>query len=334
MGRGDLPADGAPRLGPVQLPPGRRIVPWDGPGQPAAWVTREPVPQPGPVWSALSGLHAGTGLVPVLLADDADPDYDFGFAVPCDPAEIDQVDPVQILAPRWDGRMADQAEAARGPHGPWPTPRTTEFLGLVPRTDGGPTLDGIAMAVLRAATDPAASAELSRRSELDRRNASWPSAGATTGDQPPAGPAQPFPGLAPSSIGSLTSAERDRALGTRPAARIGLVPVARPADVLAVVGWIAFGDPAYPDGIRNAVWIGAVLRSCEDRFGARLLTIGPGAEIQLLVDRPPRTREAAEQIAVEHCVLRRMRWAGSRLGARGRRGHPGRADLDVLVGLI
>ena len=152
MGRGDLPADGAPRLGPVQLPPGRRIVPWDGPGQPAAWVTREPVPQPGPVWSALSGLHAGTGLVPVLLADDADPDYDFGFAVPCDPAEIDQVDPVQILAPRWDGRMADQAEAARGPHGPWPTPRTTEFLGLVPRTDGGPTLDGIVMAVLRAAT--------------------------------------------------------------------------------------------------------------------------------------------------------------------------------------
>ncbi len=46
-----------------------------------------------------------------------------------------------------------------------------------------------------------------------------------------------------------------------------------------------------------------MLRSWEDRFGARLLTIGPGAEIQLLVDRPPRTREAAEQIAVEHCVF-------------------------------
>ena len=30
MGRGDLPADGEPRLGPVQLPPGRRIVPWEG----------------------------------------------------------------------------------------------------------------------------------------------------------------------------------------------------------------------------------------------------------------------------------------------------------------
>ena len=133
MGRGDLPADGAPRLGPVQLPPGRRIVPWDGPGQPAAWVTREPVPQPGPVWSALSGLHAGTGLVPVPL-DDGD------SVSPCRaPGRIDQVDPAVL---------------ARGPVG-----------------------------------------------------------------------------------------------------------------------------------------------------GARLLTIGPGAEIQLLVDRPPRTREAAEQIAVEHCVF-------------------------------
>jgi hypothetical protein len=203
--------------------------------------------------------------------------------------------------------MADQAEAARGPHGPWPTPRTTQFLGLEPHTDGGQTLADIAMAVLQAAADPAASAELSRLSELDRRDASWPSAGDATGygdgDQPPAGPARPFPGLAPSSDSRPTSAERDRALGARPAARIGLVPAARPADALAVVGWIAFDDPAYPDGIRDAVWIGAVLRSWEDRFGARLLTIGPGAEIQLLVDRPPRTREAAEQIAVEHCVF-------------------------------
>ena len=32
MARGDLPADGELQLGPVQLPPGRRIVPWEGRG--------------------------------------------------------------------------------------------------------------------------------------------------------------------------------------------------------------------------------------------------------------------------------------------------------------
>jgi hypothetical protein len=306
MASGDLPADGELRLGPVQLPAGRRVVPWEEPGQPVAWVTRDQVPQPGPVWSALADLHAGTGLVPVLLADD-DPDYDFGFMLPCDPAGISQVDPAQLLAPRWDDWMADQAEAARSPRGPWPTPLTTQFLGLEPRPDGGPGLADIVKAIMNVATDPAASAELSRRSGLDLRNAGLPRPGEATQDraesQPPAVPARPFPGLAPPSDSRLTSAERDRALGALPAARIGLVPAARPADVLAVVGWTAFDDPSYPDDIRNAVWIGAVLRSWEDRFGARLLTIGPGAEIKLLVDRPPRTAEAAGQIAVEHSVF-------------------------------
>ena len=43
-----------------------------------------------------------------------------------------------------------------------------------------------------------------------------------------------------------------------------------------------------------------MLRSWEDRFGARLLSIGPdAAELHLLVQRPPRTEQAAEQIAAE-----------------------------------
>ena len=42
-----------------------------------------------------------------------------------------------------------------------------------------------------------------------------------------------------------------------------------------------------------------MLRSWEDRFGARLLDIG-FAEIRLLVDRPPRSLEAAQRIAAEH----------------------------------
>src|SRR5207244_12404758 len=44
----------------------------------------------------------------------------------------------------------------------------------------------------------------------------------------------------------------------------------------------------------------AVLRSWETRFGARLLSLGPGAQIRLLVERPLRTAEAAQAIAAEH----------------------------------
>jgi hypothetical protein len=75
------------------------------------------------------------------------------------------------------------------------------------------------------------------------------------------------------------------------------VPAARSADVPAAVGWVAFDDLAdHPNG----VWIGSVLRSFEDRFGARLLKIGPGARIRLLVERPPRTIQAARKVAAEH----------------------------------
>ena len=113
----------------------------------------------------------------------------------------------------------------------------------------------------------------------------------------------PFPGLAPPTDGSQGSAAQTAALRSLRPGRIGLIPARRPADGLAAVGWTCFDDPAYEDGIRNAVWIGAILRSWENRFGARLLAIGPGAEIRLLVQRPPRTMEAAEKMAAEHSAF-------------------------------
>lgn len=42
-----------------------------------------------------------------------------------------------------------------------------------------------------------------------------------------------------------------------------------------------------------------MLRSWEDRFGARLLEVGYD-DIRLLVSRPPQALEAAQQIAAEH----------------------------------
>ena len=69
-----------------------------------------------------------------------------------------------------------------------------------------------------------------------------------------------WPGLAPPEAAPLAPAEREQALdvelprirqehGETPDARIGLVPAARPADVLAVVGWgglVNRGEPLLP----------------------------------------------------------------------------------------
>jgi hypothetical protein len=108
---------------------------------------------------------------------------------------------------------------------------------------------------------------------------------------------RPFPGLAPATSEPLTEAEHTDALAGLPPARLCLVTAARPADVLAVTGWFPtdqFQEPSV------ASQVGAVLRSWEDRFGAHLFKLGPGADAWLLVDRPPRTREAAVAIAAEH----------------------------------
>jgi Domain of unknown function (DUF4253) len=48
----------------------------------------------------------------------------------------------------------------------------------------------------------------------------------------------------------------------------------------------------------DALPIAVVLRSWEDRFGARLLRIGL-AEISVLARRPPRTRDSAQHLAAE-----------------------------------
>jgi len=105
-----------------------------------------------------------------------------------------------------------------------------------------------------------------------------------------------FPGLAPAEDRQLSSEVLQDVLGALPDARIGLTPAARPADVLPLIGW---------EGAVNSTTslpIAAVLRSWEDRFGARLLDIG-FAEIRLLVSRPPRTIGAAQRIAAEHVVF-------------------------------
>ena len=110
-----------------------------------------------------------------------------------------------------------------------------------------------------------------------------------------------FPGLAAREDTPLSPDRLEAALGSLPPARVGLIAADRPADAIAVAGWNPFDPHFYP--LPNALWITAVLRSWEDRFGARLLTVGHGARIQLLAERPPRSVDAARHVAAEHFVF-------------------------------
>ena len=103
-----------------------------------------------------------------------------------------------------------------------------------------------------------------------------------------------FPGLAPGEDTKLSMAQLHEVLRSLPAAPIGLVLTTRPADVLATVGWTT------TDQFQTPLPIAAVLRSWEARFGAKLLSVGPGAQIRLLVERPPSTTQAAQAVAAEH----------------------------------
>lgn len=103
-----------------------------------------------------------------------------------------------------------------------------------------------------------------------------------------------FPGLAPAVDQPLSVTAINAAVDSLPPARIGLVPASRPADVLPRIGWTGAIN-RYPTALPLAV----VLRSWEDRFGARLLQVG-FADIRLLVTRPPRSEDIAQRIAAEH----------------------------------
>lgn len=101
----DVPADGPVRLGSVQLPVGRRLSGW-GEDAPRLWAASEPVRDAGRVWQALTDMHPGTGLVPILLAfldggQEGRP-WDIGeFGPGCDLAAVDRLDAATVLAGQW-----------------------------------------------------------------------------------------------------------------------------------------------------------------------------------------------------------------------------------------
>ena len=223
-----LPRDGEVQLGTVMLPRGRRIFPADdrsdGQARPIAWITESSVPDSGQTWLALSDMHPQTGLVPVLIADtDSNWDVDDVFAEAVDVPDLtvlDRLDAAKILRARWEYNEIGADEESGPLAGPWPTPRSSAFLGLPQPGEGAASLADIVGAVMRVTTDPAANAELARLSELDRQEA-----GVALPDRETlraeserrraerAARARPFPGLAPPTDGgALTAPELGAAL--------------------------------------------------------------------------------------------------------------------------
>ena len=110
-----------------------------------------------------------------------------------------------------------------------------------------------------------------------------------------------YPGLAPAVDQALSPDVLEASLRSFPASRIALFPADRPADVLPVLGWC----PGNWDGalsVATAVGFAAVLRSWEERFGARLFALTHD-QAWLLVERPPRDLDAALLVAAEHFVF-------------------------------
>jgi hypothetical protein len=112
-----------------------------------------------------------------------------------------------------------------------------------------------------------------------------------------------FPGTAPATAGRALLRPDD--VPTAAAGEVdllgehllGLVPVSRPADLPAAVGW--FGTSSSWQPWNDVAALSAVLRSWEDRFGAVLVRMGR-ATLDLAVVAPPWERWECLAIAAEH----------------------------------
>ncbi|MGK5552925.1 DUF4253 domain-containing protein [Actinomadura kijaniata] len=112
------------------------------------------------------------------------------------------------------------------------------------------------------------------------------------------GPPEPWPGLAEPGTGGeppdAAARETAREIAAGGDRLVGLAPAARGADTLAAFGW---QGPLNHTGDTGEIAV--VVRSWEERFGARVVAVGFDT-LDLSVAAPPRTPEHARRVAVEH----------------------------------
>ncbi|MFD0690538.1 DUF4253 domain-containing protein [Actinomadura fibrosa] len=164
-----------------------------------------------------------------------------------------------------------------------------------PSVEGGAwSLEGVAATDLNTELEQAWRAERARFRQYDER---FPG-----GDHTDLLPAfTEWPGLAPAVPATAASPGPDeaaaavvRCLLKKPCGlddcHLVLAPAERSADVPVVIGWHAE---------TSLDLLCALLRSWEDRFGARVVVL-QGAQMWVSVARPPATAEHAAHIALEH----------------------------------
>jgi hypothetical protein len=105
-----------------------------------------------------------------------------------------------------------------------------------------------------------------------------------------------FPGLAPATAKD-PSPVKVRSVIEQLSGRLGLVPVRRPADVLAAIGW---QGPV--NHYSDMGQLSAVLRSWEDRFNAVVVGVGFDT-LTLAVGSAPSKLTAAQAVAAEHFAV-------------------------------
>ncbi len=90
--------------------------------------------------------------------------------------------------------------------------------------------------------------------------------------------------------------------------RLVLVPVQRGADALTALGW-----SGATNHVSRTAGLSAIVRSWEERFGARVLRLGPD-RLDISVAAPPLASEHAARVAAEHwafCPDRVLQESGS-----------------------
>ena len=107
---------------------------------------------------------------------------------------------------------------------------------------------------------------------------------------------RPYDGLAPGSSGVADEAAADAAASGIPDGRILLVEAPRGGDALSFMGWT--GNATYD----TAEAIAVVIRSWEDRFGARVVAVGP-TTVVLTIANPPATPDEAAALSKELVLI-------------------------------
>jgi hypothetical protein len=266
---------------PDGLPPGRLLAPdprCRPTDSPVCWVS-QPLADAPQQWARLHAIRDRTGLWPVLLRRIVADEPDWPPPCSCDPGQIDALDAETILRGKWDDSVrghrqihGDQLWMADGPEGVQVMGGPERPPGFEQMPEGVRVIDGLTV-------HPYGMTDVVFVEERGKRFGMWPRLA-------PPGPAQRDPDAVAREI--VVSKVLPRIMPPSfELPFLGLVPVARSADISAIMGWAeAVSDLQADDELS------AVLRSWEHRFGAQVVALAP-----------PLTRDHAEHLALEHLLL-------------------------------